>query len=253
MVQTIKTLEKLIMGTAHETVFLQETDSASANERLWHHRLTVNGKDGVLKENIVCHSHQCNLVETAVVGTTHERLVSDFFSFTHFLQASSHFNKLKLAVQAHIKEKAVIEVGLGGAAGLLAEHHAQFTDELLSMQLQVYNYVVQGSDTPKDDDDTELTLYQRKIQDFKQMWNCDLSNRSDDFFRHYCVRSGRQDTWCCQSDEEAVEKMAGSLIKVAMGRVPETPSPGKWTKLWSCLMFVVPQLNYSLYIFCFLH
>lgn len=81
MMYSIRRFESLIMGCAEETILLQETDSASANERLYNHRLNLSEaqEDTTLREWMVCHSHQANLCETSLVGSSHPRLISDFF------------------------------------------------------------------------------------------------------------------------------------------------------------------------------
>lgn len=58
LLHTIKSLQKLIAATAEEQVFLQETDSASANDRLFHFKLNRFGGDRALRECIPCFNHQ---------------------------------------------------------------------------------------------------------------------------------------------------------------------------------------------------
>ena len=98
---SIRTFERLILSTATNALHLQETDNASANERLHHHHMrhVEDSGESTLLECIYCHSHQNALVETAAVTVAHERLVSDFFSFTHFVQASTHFSLLGFALE----------------------------------------------------------------------------------------------------------------------------------------------------------
>ena len=62
---------------------------ASANERLYNHRLNVSNDD-ILRRIVVCHNHQNNLAEGSLVATTRKSLISDFFSFTHFVQAGTY-------------------------------------------------------------------------------------------------------------------------------------------------------------------
>lgn len=105
--QTISKLESLILGTGEEQIRLQETDAASANQRLYHFRIQ-DQKDNCLRELILCANHQNNLVEGSLVATAHKSLISDFFSFSHFVQAGTHFAKLKAAIRQHIRDTAEI-------------------------------------------------------------------------------------------------------------------------------------------------
>ena len=222
------------MATAQERVVIQETDSASANERLYHHRLNIC-KGDVLRDIMVCHNHQCNLVETALVGCTYEKLISSFFSFTHFAQASSHFTKLKQAVQEHVRENTSVIVTAGPA---VSEKDAEFLEELCSMMVGVKAHAF-ANRQESDENTRGIQQYIQKISAFKSMWNGDLSERSSVYY-HRCVRCGPQSSWCCKNNEESHSKMASTLISLMS--TPETPAPGKWTKLWNSLMFVVSWL-----------
>ena len=82
--KTISKLETMIMSCASETISLQETDSASANERLYNYRLHAYDNDHTLRELVICQNHQNNLAEGSLVATTHQSLISDFFSFSFF-------------------------------------------------------------------------------------------------------------------------------------------------------------------------
>ena len=237
MIQTIKRFETVIMETAQERVHLQECDGAGANERLYHHRLNISQsrQDPTLREVMLCHNHQSNLIETSLVGNTYSRLVSDFFSLTHFLQASSHFTKLKQVLLAEIPANTLVTV-VASSETLQSQRETNFLDELMSLQYGVRRALAYHK--RKDgDDDIELSLYERKVNAFKQMWNCDLFTSTGNY-KHRCCRVGHPNNWCCQNDEESKQKMAKTLL--ALLTLPETPAPGKWTKLWSCLMFTAP-------------
>ena len=110
MMETIRTLERLIMETGEEAIRLYETDDAPANERLFNHYLNTTHQDRILRDRILCMNHQNNLLEGSLVSCAHGSLISDLFSVTHFLQAGSHFAKLKLAIRHFIEEHAQIRV-----------------------------------------------------------------------------------------------------------------------------------------------
>ena len=228
------------MNTAEEKILLQETDSASGNLKLFNHFLTLGAQDQILRELMVCQSHQLHLVETAMVGTTNTKLISSFFSFTHFVRASNHWSKLKHAVHQLVRAQTDIYVVKSQEAPCWPTH-AQYLDELTAMQLQVKKAMnhayVQQKGEGSSNAEPNLSKFERKLQDFKQMWNTSLPSRSGKFV-HQCLRSGPSETWCCKSDEEAREKMFSTLADVALSMMPETPAPGKWTKLWSCLQFM---------------
>lgn len=242
MLQTIRNFERLILATAQERVVLQESDSASANERLFHHRLNLC-KGDVLREIMLCQNHQCNLVETALIGCAYSRLISVFFSFTHFAQASSHFTKLKQAVQEQVSENTTVIV----TADTTVSSHAfcaDYLEELTSMMIGVKTNLstVKKETTPQTQRGAEqqyATQYAKKIQEFKKMWNGDLTTSSGQY-QHRCNRCGPQSSWCCKDNAHSQAKMASTLI--ALLSTPETPAPGKWTKLWNSLMFVVSWL-----------
>ena len=236
--QTIFKLEKLIMSTAEEKLVLQETDSASANERLYNYRLQVGKGDKVLRELIVCHNHQNNLAEGSLVATVHPSLISDFFSFSHFLKASSHFSKLKLAVRDFIVRHATITTSVvewtveANGCSL----YKSFVDELLDMHVRIQfslgilNRNTSLTDAFEQNFRITSSALEKKIKSFQRMWN-------QNGFCHVCERFGPQSTWCCQNDREAKQKLADTLVNLAVSSIPDTPAPGKWTKLWSCLEF----------------
>ena len=238
--ETISKLERLILNTASEKIWLQETDAASANERLYNYRLAAGKNDGILREMLLCQNHQNNLAEGSLVAVAHKSLISDFFSFSHFLQAGTHFTKLKHALRQYIKEFAVIRV-VEHENYSPNEDFVQFLDQLLDMHAHVQTQVsvVQDSLVSKsgmvvaDAGVPMSSQLSNRLRDFREMWNQDL-----DMIGHVCRRAGAKDTWCCQNDDQAKGKMADSLLKLALNKMPETPAPGKWTKLWSCLQFL---------------
>ncbi len=59
MLHTVWSLERLIANTAEEVILLQETDSATANDRLYHFKLQrFDDHDNALRECMPCLSHQ---------------------------------------------------------------------------------------------------------------------------------------------------------------------------------------------------
>jgi hypothetical protein len=68
---------------------------------------------------------------------------------------------------------------------------------------------------------------------FTADWNGELWLR---YPVHYCKRVGTTSP-CCRSRAESVSKMQKSLKLYGLARLPETPSPSKWTKLGPCLDF----------------
>lgn len=231
---TISKLVHLILSTASEKIWLQESDNASANERLYNYRLSTNKNNGLLRELVVCHNHQNNLAEGSLVAATHTSLISDFFSFTHFVQAGTHFAKLKAALRIYIQEHATVTAieFESSKNDQVVEYYNDFLDELLDMHARVHTtltHVHSKTNGQEESKDVSHRL-QKKITFFRQMWN-------QQGFGHTCRRVGPQERWCCQSDADATSKMASSLIDLALSSLPETPAPGKWTKLWSCLQF----------------
>ena len=116
---------------------------------------------------------------------------------------------------------------------------SQFMYELLDLHTQVKvsvnqthrNQNVAGVSVPVSPDATANQRTQKHRKNFEDMWNYPGIG-------HFCTRVGEnKDAWCCQSDEHARDKLADSLLQLALGSVPETPAPGKWTKLWPCLQF----------------
>ena len=239
---TVRSLENLILQTAEECIRLQETDAASANQRVYHPRLNKHKEDGVLREMILCGNHQTNLIEGSLVTTTEQNLISQFFSFTHFVQVSSHFPKLKHALRQHVHETAVISHTVG-QAGVSSDN--DFVTELLDMQVEVKRALhhihagqskrteVEGDSSGSLPTDAELKGYMKKVAIFKAMYNQDMT---DNVVGHACCRVGPESEWCCNSDSESKDKLASAMIDVALASVPETPAPGKWTKLWNVLM-----------------
>ena len=111
------------------------------------------------------------------------------------------------------------------------------TRELLQMQLGVRKALVQSHQ--QDFTEAQLSSYEKKIANFQKIWNGDLAGG---IISHDCYRGGPSQEWCCKNDKESKSKLADALCAVAMSSPPETPAPGKWTKLWSSLQFLVFSL-----------
>lgn len=163
------------MQTASERVRLHEADSASANERLYNHRLNIS-TDGTLFEFIRCHCHQSNLVEGSLVGVTHQRLISRLFSFTHFLQASTHFAKLKHAVKKYIEESVTINIVTDCPVV-----PSDFLQELCDMQLLVRRSArkasgMKGTDASSSERSGTLNRFEKMLANFKRLFNGDMTS-----------------------------------------------------------------------------
>lgn len=71
MLHTVRSFERLIANTAEEVILLQETDSATANDRLYHFKLEwFDDHDNSLRECMPCLNHQ-------VAGLTCCLLITD--------------------------------------------------------------------------------------------------------------------------------------------------------------------------------
>ena len=225
---TILLLENAILKTGVERIHLHESDAAAANERLYHHRLNSCKGDGTLREQILCQCHQSNLAQGSLVSVGHGKLISDLFSFTHFLQAGTHYSKLKHAVTEYCKSACI----------LVTTDHVQksrevdgYLNEICSLQHGVKQALVRVH-SDQDGDVSRRGRFESKLELFKKMFNQDLSSGK---IVHICKRSGPSSSWCCPSDDVAKQRLAESLIGVGLPSLPETPAPGKWTKLWSSL------------------
>lgn len=231
-----RSMENLILKGSHEQVHIQETDSASANVRLFNYRLQRHQHETLLQEMVCCHAHQANLVETSCVGASGPKLISSFFSFCHFLQAGTHWSKLKEAVRQYVVETAEISVATSAGAEL-----PLYTQELAQMQALVRKALTQSKTKHAEmadlqEKDVAHCQFDKHVAEFLRMWNGDLTGKKCE---HRCFRTGPPSNWCCQDDEESKSKLASSLIAFALHSVPETPAPAKWTKLWSCLSFLI--------------
>ena len=245
---SIRTFESLILQTASEKVHLQESDNASANDRLHHWHMRQKEESGMLMECIFCHSHQNALVETAAVTLTDSKLVSDFFSLTHFVQAGTHFTKLKQAVRQYVLKKADIRVVDEPVPP------SQYAREICCM-VRHARYTVPPStsramDADADDmavqQDQGLKSFAKAEAKFLRMWNGPL-HESGGVPVHLCIRVGPNR--CCVSDGEARRHMAEALLELALARQPDTPAPGKWTKLWSGLLFCVGGIAINSFLY----
>ena len=105
------------------------------------------------------------------------------------------------------------------------------------MQLGVRKALVKSHQ--QDFTEAQLSVYERKIENFQKIWNGHLAGHT---ISHDCYRGGPTQEWCCKDDKESFAKLSDSLCSVAMSGPPETPAPGKWTKLWSSLQFLVFSL-----------
>lgn len=212
---TVRTFEQMIMKSAEEVVWLQESDSASANIRLFHFRLGRHFEDKSLREISLCQSHQVNLAETAVVGSTDSgrNLISALFSFTHFWQFGTHFSRLREAVHQHVEEVAEIIVTTSEPPV------QQYTQELVDMQLQLrLSRKKEGGMPDFDTDPTSRSRFHKQMVKFKQMWNGDIAGTR---CQHYCVRVGPRSSWCCKDDRESKAKLAAALCEAALTSAPD--------------------------------
>lgn len=183
------------------------------------------------------------LVEGSAVTQTSTKLISDLFSFTHFLQARTNFTKLKASLREILKG-AVVETSLEKV-----NEPNKCVEELLGVMRGVHWAAVKNrnrSDIPEDQtDSTGMKKYLEKEQFFRSMWNCGFSSVP----KHVCHRAGPNP--CCTSDDESRKKMADSMIGLAFSSAPPTPAPGKWTKLWEPLAFLVFTSQSKLLVPCF--
>ena len=85
--------------------------------------------------------------------------------------------------------------------------------------------------------------FDKQVTQFLVMWNGPLDGQD---MVHFCCRGKSR---CCANDTQRADRVAESLLALALGRVPETPAPGKWTKLWSALMFSVFGLCCNGYLY----
>lgn len=177
------------------------------------------------------------MIEGSAVSQTDKRLVSNLFSFTHFLQARTNWTKLKASVREVLKS-ADIQVTQGelsqGQGG-----QDQCVDELLDMMRGVKWAIMKNKDRSTvldtDDDPSHTTGMKKHLEKeklFKSMWNVGFSSTP----KHVCNRLGPSP--CCRNDEESYKKMADSMIDLAFSSIPSTPAPGKWTRLWEPLAFL---------------
>ena len=208
MIQTIKRFETVIMETAQERVHLQECDGAGANERLYHHRLNISQsrQDPTLREVYVCVTiTKVTLSRPHLLAIHISQTGIRYFLFVDALLAgySSHFTKLKQVLLAEIPANTLVTV-VASSETLQSQRETNFLDELMSLQYGVRRALAYHK--RKDgDDDIELSLYERKVNAFKQMWNCDLFTSTGNY-KHRCCRVGHPNNWCCQNDEEIKTK-----------------------------------------------
>ena len=161
----------------------------------------------------------------------HTNLLSATSSHSHFLQAGTHFAKLKHALRQYIVDTATISaVNSSYQVHVLDDLHENFLEELLDMHSEVWKNTRNTNTTLHGNTENAniSNRFKKNLTAFRRMWNTDGLG-------HVCIRIGPEASWCCQDDKDAKQKMANTLIQLAVSAVPETPAPGKWTKLWSCL------------------
>ena len=180
-------------------------------------------------------SSQVSLIEGSAVTQTDKKLISNLFSFTHFLQARTNFSKLKASVCEVLKASCEIRV----VADLPSEMNRpnECVEELLDMMRAVRWASAQNkkrADIPEGaDEQISSGKYLEKESFFRRMWNGVFTTTPT----HICCRDGPNP--CCSNNDESQTRMAESMIGLAFSAIPSTPAPGKWTKLWEPLMFLV--------------
>ena len=101
----------------------------------------------------------------------------------------------------------------------------KYTEEMVGLQLQLRSVLgnqKSGSgfaDLGADFDSKQPTSFDKKMSNFKMVWNGDISN---DKCQHLCVRQGDPKTWCCQDDEESRVKLSSALVEAALASVPDS-------------------------------
>lgn len=156
------------------------------------------------------------------------------------MQAGTHWTKLKRVLREYIYQKATINVTRSETPPL-SDLHNQYLEELLDMHCKqqaatrsAHNqgaHISSGFDFDFDAHTPSRERLLKKRIFLQQMWN-------QDGIGHTCCRLGEQRSWCCQSDQDAKEKLVTALLDFGLSSLPETPAPGKWTKLWSCLQLL---------------
>ena len=205
-----------------------------ANIRLYNHILnkSVDAADPTLLDLLICQNHQCNIIEASIVGTTDASLVSSFFSFSHFLQAATHFTKLKHALRQFIEESATIATARTEEECRPSGNDSCFVEELLDLVLQIKRCLHHVHDKQSEQanfEEPDFSQYAKKMKFFASMWNQNLASPN---MGHTCHRPS-----CCKDDTDAKDKLYNSIVAIGLASVPDTPAPGKWTKMWSMISF----------------
>ncbi len=170
------------------------------------------------------------MIEGSAVSQTDKKLISNLFSFTHFLQARTNWPKLKAGV-CDILKTADIQV----VHSETGPNQDACLEELLLMMRGVKMDIhrnQQRSQISEDQGTEIISKHMKREQAFRSMWNCGFASTP----KHACYRLGPSP--CCKNNEESCKKMADAIIDIAFSSIPSTPAPGKWTKLWEPLCFI---------------
>ena len=102
-----------VREAADVSVCLHETDNASANEKLYAHRAHAADRDGGrgMLEWMLCHCHQNHIVQSTLLASMGENMLSRLYSLTLFLKTGGYWLRLRQAMRRWIRETVIIRNG----------------------------------------------------------------------------------------------------------------------------------------------
>ena len=104
---------RALREAADVSICLHETDNASANEKLYAHWVHAADRDGGrdMLEWMLCHCHQNHIVQSTLLASMGENMLSRLYSLTLFLKTGGYWLRLRQAMRRWIRETVIIRNG----------------------------------------------------------------------------------------------------------------------------------------------
>lgn len=217
-----------IMGTSDiPALEFHEVDGAQSNVRLNSHMLSLpqfrGGQGGMFFDHSRCQNHATHLITVCMLSLAGCNLLSKLYQLAAFLGNLGYVLRLQMAVVDWLQQTLVIKPLETRQPDPLMEEICDYIHHWHKHG----NLSTSDGPAPKAD-----TAFQKKLAAFKEMWNgCACGDPV-----HYCDCGSSSNSHCLSRDD-AIKKMANSLVALLLTSCPAPPTPNKWTKLWKPLDF----------------
>lgn len=231
-IATHRMLDHLMSLAELPALQFHEVDGAPSNVRLNAYLLSLPewkaDTGGKFLDHARCQNHATHLITVCMLSLVGSNILSKMYQLSAFLGNLGYVLRLQMAVTEWLQENLEIQ----SVVSMEDARPCYFMEEL-------HNYLRywQHHNKAKSNRKTSQhkTKFEKQFEAFRDMWNGSAYGKPVHFCNCNVAASGNKH---CLSRDDAVKKMASSLVGLLVTSSPSPPTPNKWTKLWKPLDFV---------------